>query len=123
MLTLFKSFITTAFGKKADYSVFDTESWPKRDMEQHQRNGMEWQHARTQVERLIIEKEYGVRFTELLRLPYFDCIRFNVVDAMPKTLLGTARHMITIWKEKSLLSANDFQNFKDNLTVLSPLQM
>lgn len=107
-----KSFVTTTFGEKADYSGFDTESWPKRDLEQHKRKGMEWKHARTQVERLKIERECGVRFTELLRLPYFDCIRFSVVDPMHNTLLGTTRHMITIWKEKSLLSTHDFERIQ-----------
>lgn len=32
---------TTAFGEKADNSGFDTESWPKRDLIQHQTKGME----------------------------------------------------------------------------------
>ena len=103
-----KSFTTTAFKEKADYSGFDSATWPKRSMEEHRRKGMDWKHAKTQAERQRIEREYGVRFTELLRLPYFDSVRFSVVDPMHNILLRTTKLMITIWKEKGLLSTQDF---------------
>ena len=44
-------------------------------MNDHRRKGFEWKHAKTQAERQKIEREYGVRFTELLKLPYFDYAR------------------------------------------------
>ena len=34
-------------------------------------------------------KTYGVHYTELNRLPYFDAIRMTVVDPMHNILLGT----------------------------------
>ena len=71
--------------------------------------GMEWKHAKMQTERHKIEREYGVRFTELLRLPYFDCARFSVVDPMHNFLLGTIKVMITIWREKSLITDKDLE--------------
>ena len=40
-----------------------------------------------------IEKENVVHYTELLRLPYFDTMRFSVVDLMHNILLGTAKHV------------------------------
>lgn len=105
MLTLFK---TTTFGDKADCSGFNPAAWPKRSVEEHRRKGMEWKHAKTQVERQKIERESGVRFTKLLRLPYFNSARFSVVDPMHNILLGTTKLMITIWKEKAFLSTHDF---------------
>ena len=65
---------------------------------------MEWKHARTLADRDKIEREYGIRFTELLRLPYFDTARFSVVDPLHNILLGTPKRMITIWKDKGYLS-------------------
>ena len=104
-----KSFTTSTFGDKADYSGFDYVAWPKRSVEEHRRKGMEWKHAKTQVERHKIEREYGVRFTELLRLPYFDSIRFSVVDPMHNILLGTTKLMITIWKENKFILLSPHQ--------------
>ena len=80
----------------------------QKELEEHRRRGMEWKLVKTQVERQKIERESGVRYTELLRLPYFDSVRFSVVDPMHNILLGTVKLMISIWEEKTLLSARDF---------------
>ena len=93
-----------SFGDKADYSGFDSHLWPRRSADDHRKYGMEWKHARTLADRDKIEREYGIRFTELLRLPYFDTARFSVVDPLHNILLGTPKRMITIWKDKGYLS-------------------
>lgn len=107
-----KSFSSRSFGDKSDYSGFDRTSWPKRTLNQHRVQGMAWKHARTMTDRNKIKQEFGVRFTELLRLPYFDTIQFSVIDAMHNILLGTAKLMVTIWKEKGILSNQQFQNIQ-----------
>ena len=65
---------------------------------------MNWKFARTLADRNKIEREYGVRYTELLKLPYFDTARFSVIDPLHNILLGTPKRMISIWKEKGYLS-------------------
>ena len=110
-----KSFVTRSFTEKPDYSGFDCENWPNRSMNDHRRKGFEWKHAKTQAEHQKIEREYGVRFTELLRLPYFDCARFSVVDPMHNILLGTAKLMITIWKEKSIISNQNLDRIQSQV--------
>ena len=107
-----KSFPTTTFGEKADYSGFNPTTWPKRSVEEHRRKGMEWRHANTLTSRQKIEREYGIRFTELLRLSYFDTVRFSVVDPMHNVLLGTAKLMVTLWKDQGLLSSIDFEKIQ-----------
>ena len=67
-----------------------------------------------------IEKMYGVRISALVKLPYFNIIRQHVVDAMHNLYLGTAKHMITIWKEMGLLTSNELdiiQNRVDEMDV------
>ena len=95
-----KEFPTNVFGEKPDYSGFNPTSWPKRNMETHKTKGMEWKHARTQTSRTKIERECGIRYIELLRLPYFDSPRFSLVDPMHNVLLGTSKLMVKLWKEK-----------------------
>ena len=65
---------------------------------------MNWKHANTLKKRQDIEHEYGVRFTEWLRLPYFDSIRFAIVDPMHNVLLGSAKHMMILWNENKIVT-------------------
>ena len=64
-----KCFSTSHFGQHPDYSGFDSSSWPKRVQ------GKNWKLATTLKKREDIEQCYGFRYTELLRLPYFDSVR------------------------------------------------
>jgi hypothetical protein len=48
---------------------------------------------------VAIERTYGVRFTELLRLPYFDTVRFTTIDLMHNILLGSATKNLGLFKD------------------------
>ena len=50
-----------AFGDKADYSGFNSELWPRRNADDHRRQGMDWKHARTLADRNKIERDHGIR--------------------------------------------------------------
>ena len=44
------------------------------------------------------QSKYGTRYTELMKLEYFDCIRFTIIDQMHNLFLGTAKHMMkNVW--------------------------
>lgn len=103
---------TEHFGEKTNYSGFDRSSWPQRTVEQHREKGMSWRHSTTLANRQEIERKYGVRFTELLRLQYFDTVRFIVVDPMHNMLLGTAKRMVSMWKSSGLLSESEFDSIQ-----------
>ena len=52
------------------------------------------------------EQKYGTRFTELMLLAYFDCVRFVIIDPMHNLFTGTAKHVMkNMWldSEKPLL--------------------
>ena len=101
-----KSFIPEnhKFGDKLDYSGFDSSSWPGRTLNEHRKQGMAWKHAQSMAERTKIEQDFGVRYTELLQLSYFNPSRYSVVDPLHNILLGTPKVMIKLWKEKGYLS-------------------
>lgn len=48
---------------------------------------------------------YGVRYSELLTLPYFDVIQFHVVDPMHSLFLGIAKHMVKVWSDLQIITA------------------
>ena len=51
--------------------------------------------AKTKCNKQSIATNLGVRSFVLLRLPYFNPIRFHVLDPMHNLLLGTAKRMMT----------------------------
>ena len=68
------------------------QEYPPRDGEEHRKLCFEWKALPTEAERDKKFSTYGVRWSEFARLPYFDLVRYTVVDPMHNLLLG----MLTI---------------------------
>ena len=75
-------------------------------------------YARTKSEIGALEREHGCRYSILLELPYFDPIKMCVIDPMHNLLLGTAKHMVHVWKEKNLLSEKDFEKIQGRVDAI-----
>ena len=110
-----KSFPTDGFGQKTDFSGFDRDMWPQRTVEEHRHRHNYEDVITTLASRHALEREHGVRFSELLRIPYFDTVRSVVVDPMHNMFLGTAKRMVTIWKDNGLLNLITFKLVLINL--------
>ena len=55
------------------------------------------------------KKQIGARYSVFLELPYYDSVRFVAIDIMHNLFLGTAKHVMSIWKEMNILSTKDFE--------------
>lgn len=90
-----------------DFTNFDISSL--RTNQEHRENAEKWCNARNATERKELEKENGTRWSELLRLPYFDAPRFCVFDLLHNSYLGTVKRLINLWRddENPLLSNQD----------------
>jgi len=86
-----KEFITTAPGQ-TDYSGYDRDNWPLRTAQKHRLDCNEISKQTTKTGIRNKESEVGFRFSVLLRLPYFNPIRYTVIDLMHNLYLGTAKH-------------------------------
>ena len=67
-----------------------------------------------------MEREFGVRYSELVRLPYFNIIKQHIIDLMHNGYLGTAKHMVAIWKDLGFLGPIECEKIQakvDNMTV------
>ena len=91
-----KTFPCRTFGEKNDCSGFNREMWGKRDLELHRREAVLHKKAKSHADQKKIEREYGIRYSCLCELPYFDNIRFVVIDPMHNLLLGTTKRMLKI---------------------------
>ena len=62
------------FGERTDYSGFDRENWPNRSVEKHRRDVDKVLKEVTKTKISAAESQYGVRFSVLLSLSYFNPI-------------------------------------------------
>ena len=109
------TFPTASFGEKPDYSNFDKTKWTPRTNAEHRVNAERHNMCNTQAARKDIEREHGVRYSALLKLPYFDAVRMCVIDPMHNLLLGTAKHITEIWKTRSILSSSQFEVIQEKV--------
>ena len=85
--------------KVADKNNFggfdDMDDWfVQKDLDQHRRNAERWRQCKSQDERSRHVSTTFVRWSEMLRLPYFNPIRHLVVDPMHCLFLGIAHWIV-----------------------------
>ena len=101
---------------RLDYLGF--ESCPSHNIVEHRRQADNVLSKTTQEERSHAESQYGVKYSELLRLPYFDWIRFTVVDPMHNLFLGTAKHVMETWMDESVFTSADLQKVREKVDTV-----
>ena len=80
-------FFPGSFKDKTDYSGFDRDSWPSRNIDSHRRHAEMVRKAPTQSKKEELATKYGVIYSCLLQLEYFDAIRFTAIDPMHNLFL------------------------------------
>ena len=102
-----KRFKTGRIDTPSDYSGFHY-CYPRQNNE-HRRQANEIKNQTRQDDADKLTSLYGTRYTELLRLPYFDSVRFTIIDPMHNLFLGTAKRMLEIWLDENKLDIGDLQ--------------
>ena len=110
---------TTNSGNTTDYSGYNRDSWAKRTNETHRHYAYKELTAKTKAEKRVVKQTYGARYSVLFELPYYDCIRFVVIDVMHNLFIGTSKHVINVWKEKELLKTKDFWEIQKRVKNIS----
>ncbi|KAI0069601.1 hypothetical protein K474DRAFT_1610234 [Panus rudis PR-1116 ss-1] len=85
--------------KKEDINNLNMEQWDigRKTWQEHLEIATRWKEA-SPKERIKIFQEHGIRWSELLRLPYWDPTRFVLIDSMHALLLGCIRrHLRELW--------------------------
>lgn len=83
-----------------DISNVDRSTWPPpRSSQEHRHLAEQARDAPTLAAREAIFNQYGIRWTELLHLPYWDPTRYAVIDIMHNLFLGELQqHCRNVWK-------------------------
>ena len=104
-------YFPSSFGEKTDYSGFERDLWPPRHNHSHRIHAEMVSKVSTQSKHDELAKKYGICYSCLLQLEYFDAVRFTSIDPMHNLFLGTAKYVFKLWVKKNLLS-------KKNLEIL-----
>ncbi|GET63382.1 hypothetical protein GLOIN_2v1786147 [Rhizophagus irregularis DAOM 181602=DAOM 197198] len=102
--------------KKANYEnrqhnfagINEMDEWfTCRDSAQHRQDAIGWRRCNSDAARKRFVKQTGVRWSELLRLPYFDPIRFITIDPIHCLFLGIAKWIVRrLWIENGVLTTH-----------------
>ncbi|RXW14134.1 hypothetical protein EST38_g11717 [Candolleomyces aberdarensis] len=72
--------------------------WTPRTWEEHRKAAKLWRDAQSIQERKTLYSTYGLRWSELLRLPYWDPTKYTLIDSMHAFYLRIFQHHIrNIW--------------------------
>jgi hypothetical protein len=107
--------IANVSGNKSNFGGFeDINNWfVERDLEEHRRNAENWKLCESEEERRRHVKSTHVRWTELLRLPYFNPIRHLIVDPMHCLFLGIAHLIIKkLWIDGNKITKHDLEKME-----------
>jgi hypothetical protein len=87
------TFFSALFGniKTEEINTFDYSGWTPRTWDDHKSVAYAWLRATSKKARTALYKKNGVRWCELLRLPYWDPTRFVIIDAMHNLFLGVVQ--------------------------------
>ena len=89
------------FGGFADFDEWFVE----RDIHVIREKASEWKKCTTKDSRRAHVSQYHVRWSEIYRLPYFNSVRFCVVDPMHCLFLGVAKWIVTkLWIGEGILN-------------------
>src|SRR5437868_11593137 len=86
----------------------DIDEWfITRDQAKHRKNAQTWRRCNLNASQSRFVKQTGVRWSELLHLPYFNPVRFVTVDPMHCLFLGIAKWIVKrIWVDEEILTIN-----------------
>ena len=86
--------------RKTDISNANRSTWPQsRSWAEHVRLANKWCSAKRECSRERLFDLHGLRWSELLRLPYWDPTKYALVDTMHNLFLGELKHHChNVWR-------------------------
>lgn len=83
---------------RSQINDLNPDSWERRTLEEHREAAERWRQETTAEGRAELVKADGVRWSELLRLPYWDPTKFTLIDSMHAFYLRIFQnHIRSVW--------------------------
>ena len=100
-----------------NYGGFNRSEWNLRTGADHRQRcssiGQLFRDSGTKSSLMEAESRNGLRYSVLLDLPYFDPIRYPIIDPMHNLFLGTGKRMMEVWlRQPNLLSKQNLEQIE-----------
>ena len=105
------------FGERTDHSGFNREDWLPRTLEQHVTCIEKINKEVTKTGCQAAESQYGVRYSALLDLPYFDPLDCTAIDSMHNLFLGTGKHIFGVWVDLDILTKQNLKELEGKIKL------
>lgn len=93
---------------KDEVEETDVSKFPIRKLAEHREAALRWLNASSALERQQLFDNNGIRYSELLRLPYWNPFLYTVVDTMHNIYLNVIqRHIRDFWGVSTDLDDGD----------------
>ena len=102
--------------KRTIYAGFDEKEL--RTNESHREKAQEYVACTNSSHRQLIETSYGIRYSALLDLKYFDIIQGCCIDSMHNLFLGTSKHLMQLWTSRSIISKQQLYLIQERVNKL-----
>ena len=76
--------------------------------------------ARCQTEVNAVVRNTEAKYAVLFQLPYYDAVRFVIIDPMHNLFLGLAKTALKVWKEKELIKDKHFDLLQRRVDAVIP---
>jgi hypothetical protein len=102
--------------------IGDIEEWfIAKDADEHREAALEWRKCKNNEARKRHARKTHVRWSEMLRLPYFDPIRFLPVDPMHNLFIGIASLIVKrLWIGHGKLTSEDLTEIQKHMNKIHP---
>jgi hypothetical protein len=84
-------------------------------MKSHRQHSLNYLKCDTVAKQKEIERQHGCRYSVLLELPYYKVIRFCIVDPMHNLLLGTVKHILSVWTSTGVIDKKQYLEIKEKV--------
>lgn len=88
-----------------DYSRYERQEWEPRILQDDISNAHDQRkHCWDATNQDAVISEHGVWYSVLINLPYLHVVCHHIIDPMHNLMLGTAKHVTEVWKNKFIKS-------------------
>lgn len=101
-----------------DHSGFDRANWPPRCNITQRRYAEKVRKAPNANVYEQLLKRYGTYYSTLLKLEYFDVVRFTSIDPMHNLFQVTVKSMFKLWLARGLLTKKMLKQIEKNIAKL-----
>ena len=96
-----------------DYSGYNQDNWTERTGAEHRQKAKELLKEKTPTALQNAESRIGLRYSILLSLPYFDPVKFTIIDPMHNLFLGTGKYAFEVWMDVGIITKKHLKHFQD----------